>query len=94
MYSMSLMQSAKVSITKRNIDNIMTAIKKRIGMRMVLQNEINKLVGSLEGMYHPTSVNITIEQFSKQKVKKSIQDQEVSICFPLHTTPRWCDLRS
>lgn len=49
---MSLMQSAKVNITKRNIDKIMTAIKKRISMRVILQNEINKLVGSLEGMHH------------------------------------------
>lgn len=55
MYSMLLMQSAKVNITKRNIDKIMTAIKKRISMRTILQNEINKMVGSLEGIYIITS---------------------------------------
>ena len=56
MYSMSLMQSAKVNITKSNIDKIMIAIKKRISMRVILQNEINKMVGSLEGMqYYATS---------------------------------------
>lgn len=51
-YSISLMQAAKVNITKRNIDKIVTAIKKRISMRVILQNEINMLVGSLEGMHH------------------------------------------
>ena len=47
-----LMQSAKVDITKKNIDKIMVAIKKRISMHMLLQNEINKIVGALEGMYY------------------------------------------
>lgn len=46
------MQSAKVDITKKNIDKIMVAIKKRISMHMLLQNEINKIIGALEGMYY------------------------------------------
>lgn len=45
-----MMQSAKVDITKRNIDKIMTAIKKRVSMHVILQNEINKMVASLEGI--------------------------------------------
>lgn len=56
------MQSAKVTITKRNIDKIMTAIKKRIAMRMMLQNEINKMVASLEGTrLHYCSCNLSVE---------------------------------
>jgi len=47
---MFLMQSAKVNVTKRNIDKILTAIKKRISMRVILQGEINKMMASLEGI--------------------------------------------
>lgn len=93
-YSMFLMQSAKVDITKRNIDKIMTAITKRISMHVALQSEINKMVGSLEGMYLIWQDLSLESSYFKQMVKESMLDQIVKIYTLVHTTPRWCDLKS
>lgn len=92
--SMFFMQSAKVNITKKNIDKIMVAIKKRISMRLMLQNEINKTTGSLEGIYCLIWCDSFVNPTVKQIIKEPTLNHKIQIYSQLLSTRRWYASRS